>query len=156
MLDGYQALTKRIISHLKRNARILSLRTFILMAFIIRFSNKLIGQRCVKNVWYCHLGSSMERFYQTIWAPTLPQMLHDILDHDNMQWHPLLIRCYIPLWPCHQIDLITDFIIVLIKSDLNWCIHRSRSLFWYLNFEHPSVLLFCLTKSASNKVFYIQ
>ena len=88
------------ISQLIRYARASSsYECFILMA--VRLSNKLLGQWYVKE----RLTSSPRKFYGRYgdlikqYEVPLSRMLHDILDDDHLQWHPLLIRHYTNFWP---------------------------------------------------------
>ena len=101
-------------------------------------------------------------------------MLHDILGHDHIQWHPQLIRHYSNLrtyyrtglffyrfWPYYQIlevsieqpteDADSSGHVVLSHLGLKFVL-MLRPFFPelamstdLLSFEHPSVLLFCLT-----------
>ena len=76
-----------------------SYECFILRA--VRLSNKLLGQGYVKE----RLRSSLRKFYGRYgdlikqYEVPLSRMLHDILDDDHLQWHPLLIRHYTNFWP---------------------------------------------------------
>ena len=81
------------ISQLIRYARACSsYECFILRA--ARLSSKLIGQRYVME----SLKLSLRKFYGWYgdlikhFKVSLSQMLHDILGHDHIQWHPPLIR----------------------------------------------------------------
>ena len=83
------------ISPLIRYARACSsYECFILRA--TRLSYKLLGQGSVME----HLKSSLWKFYGWYgdiikhYEVSLSQMLHDILGHDHIQWHPQLIRWY--------------------------------------------------------------
>ena len=83
------------ISQLIRYARACSsYECFILRA--ARLSSKLLGQGYVKE----RLKSSLRKFYSRYWdlikhyEVSLSQMLHDILGHYHIQWHPQLIRHY--------------------------------------------------------------
>ena len=64
-------------------------------------SNKLLGQGYVKE----RLKSCLRKFYGRYGDLTkqykvpLSRMLHDILDDDNIQWRPPLIRHYTNFWP---------------------------------------------------------
>ena len=64
----------------------------------MRFSNKLLGQ--VHVYVKERLRSSLRKFYGRYgdlikhYEVPLSRMLHDILDDDNLQWHPPLIRHY--------------------------------------------------------------
>ena len=70
------------------------MKCFILRA--VRHSNKLLGQGYVKE----RLRSSLRKFYGRYgdlikqYEVPLSRMLHDILDNDHLQCHPLLIRHY--------------------------------------------------------------
>ena len=88
------------ISQLIRYARACSsYECFILRA--MRLSNKLLGQGYVKE----RLKSSLRKFYGRYGDLTkqyevpLSRMLHDILDDDQIQWHPPLIGHYTNFWP---------------------------------------------------------
>ena len=76
-----------------------SYECFILRA--VRLSNKLLGQGYVKE----RLRSSLRKFYGRYgdlskqYEVPLSRMLHDILDDDHLQWHPLLIRHYTNFGP---------------------------------------------------------
>ena len=83
------------ISHLIRYARACSsYECFILRA--ARLSFKLLRQGYVME----RLKSSLRKFYGRYgdlikhYEVSLSQMLHDILVHDHIQWHPQLIRHY--------------------------------------------------------------
>ena len=83
------------ISHLIRYARACSsYECFILRA--VRLSSKLLRQGYVME----RLKSSLRKFYGRYgdlikhYEVSLSQMLHDILGHDHIQWHPQLIRHY--------------------------------------------------------------
>ena len=91
------------ISQLIRYARACSsYECFILRA--ARLSSKLLGQGYVME----RLKSSLRKFYGRYgdlikhFAVSLSQMLHDILGHDHIQWHPQLIRYYTSLRPYYQ------------------------------------------------------
>ena len=88
------------ISQLIRYARASSsYKCFILRA--VRLSNKHLGQGYVKE----RLRSSLRKFYGQYvdfikqYEVPLSRMSHDILDDDNLQWHPPLIRHYTNFWP---------------------------------------------------------
>ena len=88
------------ISQLIRYARACSsYECFILRA--MRLSNTLFGQGYVKE----RLKSSLRKFYGRYgdlikqYEVPLFRMLHDILENDHIQWHPLLIRHYTNFWP---------------------------------------------------------
>ena len=83
------------ISQLIRYARACSsYECFILRA--ARLSSKLLGQGYVVG----RLKSSLRKFYGRYgdlikhYEVSLSQMLHDILGHDHIQWHPQLYRHY--------------------------------------------------------------
>ena len=83
------------ISQLIRYARACSsYECFILRA--ARLSSKLLRQGYVME----RLKSSLRKFYGRYgdlikhYDVSLSQMLHDILGHDHIQWHPQLIRHY--------------------------------------------------------------
>ena len=87
------------ISQLIRYARACSsYECFILRA--ARLSSKLLGQGYVME----RLKSSLRKFYGRYgdlikqYEVSLSQMLHDILGHEHIQWHPQLIRHYTNLW----------------------------------------------------------
>ena len=69
--------------------------------FILRLSNKLLGQGYVKE----RLRSSLRKFYGRYgdlikqYGVPISRMLHDILDDGHLQWHPPLIRHYTNFWP---------------------------------------------------------
>ena len=105
-----------LISQLIRYARASSsYECFILRA--ARLSSKLLGQGYVME----RLKSSPMKFYGRYgdlinhYEVPLSQMLHDILGHDHVQWHPQLIIHYTNLrtynrtglyyrfWPYYQI-----------------------------------------------------
>ena len=92
------------------NARTFSsYECFILRA--VRLSSMLFGQGYVME----RLKSSLSKFYGRYGdlikhcEVSLSQMLHDILGHDHIQWHPQLIRYYTNLQTYYQLDFITDF-----------------------------------------------
>ena len=98
------------ISRLIRYARSCSsYECFILRA--ARLSSKLLGQGYVME----RLKSSLRKFYGRYgdlikhYEVSLSQMLHDILGHDRIQWHPQLIRHYTICEPITELDFITDF-----------------------------------------------
>ena len=67
----------------------------------MRLSNKLLGQGYVKE----RLKSSLRKFYDRYGDLTkqyevpLSRMLYDILDDDNIQWHPPLRAHSTKFWP---------------------------------------------------------
>ena len=167
------------ISQLIRYARACSsYECFILRA--ARLSSKLLGQGYVME----RLKSSLRKFYGRYgdlikhYEVSLSQMLHDILGHDHVQWHPQLIRQYTNLrtyyrtglyyrfWPYYQIlevskghcngcdmpteDAYSSGHLVLSNFGTCMCSNVETNLSWTclvsgpMNFEHPSVLLFCL------------
>ena len=83
----------------------------------------LLGQRKVGLLLYTHvwwviyLKSSLRKFYGRYgdlikhYEVSLSQMLHDILGHDHIQWHPQLIRHYTNLRTYNRTELYfnTDF-----------------------------------------------
>ena len=102
----------------------------------------------------------------------LSRMLHDILDDDHIQWHPPLIGHYTNFWPLLIWTLLPNLTFYLIVQGSQRVRHANRgrlllrtpgpvplwtcmcsnvetNLSWtclvsgLLNFEHPSVLLFC-------------
>ena len=60
------------------------------------------------------LKSALRKFYGRYgdrikhYAVSLSQMLHDILGHDHIQWHPQLIRYYSICDLITELDFITD------------------------------------------------
>ena len=90
---------------------------FVKVLRATRLSSKLLGQGYVME----RLKSSLRKFYGRYrdlikhYEVSLSQMLHDILGHDHIQWHPQLIRHYTNLrayywtglyyrfWPYYQI-----------------------------------------------------
>ena len=54
------------------------------------------------------LKSSLRKFYDRYgdlikhYQVVLSQMLHDILEHDHIQWHPPLIRHFTQSWPWYR------------------------------------------------------
>ena len=157
------------ISQLIRYARDCSTcECFILRA--ARLSSKLLGQGYVSEC----LKSSLRKFYGRYgdlikhYEVPLSQMLHGILGHCHLQWHPQLIRHYTnyQFWPYYQLS--GGFHRTL---QLVWLANRGRLLLRtpggvtfgtcivlmlrpffpelvmstdLLRFEHPSVLIFCL------------
>ena len=98
------------ISQLIRYARACSsYECFILRA--ARLSSKLLGQGYVME----RLKSSLRKFYGRYgdlikhYEVSLSQMLHDILGHDRMQWHPRLIRHYTNLRTYYRTGLCCRF-----------------------------------------------
>ena len=82
-----------LISQLIRYARAFSsYECFILRA--ARLSCKLLGQVYVRDVWNRPSGSSMVDIGDLInhYEVSLSRMLHVILGHGHIQWHPPLIR----------------------------------------------------------------
>ena len=104
------------ISQLIRYARACSSYEFFIL-WAARLSSNLLGQGFVLE----RLKSSLRKFYGRYWDLikhyefSLSQMLHDILGHDHVQWHPQLITHYTNLrtyyrtglyyrfWPYYQI-----------------------------------------------------
>ena len=82
---------------------------FILRA--ARLSSKLLGQGYVME----RLKSSLRKFYGRYgdlikhYVVSLSQMLHDILGHDHLQWHPQLIRHYTNLRTYYRTGLYYRF-----------------------------------------------
>ena len=82
----------------------------------MRLSNKLLGQGYVKE----RLRSSLRTFYGRYgdlikqYEVPLSRMLHDILDDDNLQLQPPLIRHYTNFDLITVLDLITEFDFYLI------------------------------------------
>ena len=108
------------ISQLIRYARACSsYKCFILRA--VRLSNKLLGQWYVKE----RLKSSLRKFYDRYrdltkqYEVPLSRMLHDILEDDHIQWHPLLMRHYINLWPLLMWTLLPNLTFYLIVGGFN-------------------------------------
>ena len=91
------------ISQLIRYARACSsYEWFILRAAWL--SSKLRGQGYARE----RLKSSLRKFYGRYgdlikhYEVPFSQMLHDILGHAHLQWHPLLIKHYTNLWTYHR------------------------------------------------------
>ena len=98
------------ISQLIRYARACSsYECFILRA--ARLLSKLLGQGYVME----RLKSSIRKFYGRYgelikhYEVSLSQMLHDILGHDHIQWHPQLIRHYTNLRTYYRTGLYYRF-----------------------------------------------
>ena len=95
-LPAYGVFISQLIRYARASS---SYECFILRA--VRLSNKLLGQGYVKE----RLRSSIRKFYGRYvdlfkqYEVPLSRMLHDILDDDHLQWHPLLIRHYTNFWP---------------------------------------------------------
>ena len=114
-------------SQLIRYARACSsYECFILRA--ARLSSKLLGQGYVME----RLKSSLRKFYGRYgvlikhYEVSLSQMLHDILGHDNIQWHTQLIRHYINLRTYYRTGLYYRFspyyqILEVSIEDCNGC-----------------------------------
>ena len=84
------------ISKLVRYARACSsYECFILRA--ARLSSKLLGQGYVRE----RLKSSLGKFYGR-YIDLIKRMLHDILGHEDIQWHLQLIRHYTNLWTYYR------------------------------------------------------
>ena len=75
------------------------------------FSIKLLEHGYVKE----RLRSSLRKFYNRYgdlikqYEIPLSRMLHDILEDDNLQWHPPLIGHYDNVDPIIDLDLLTEF-----------------------------------------------
>ena len=102
------------ISQLIRYARACSsYECFILRA--ARLSSKLFWQEYVME----RLKSSLRKFYGRYgdlikhYELSLSQMLHDILGHDHIQWHPQLIRHYTNLRTYYRTCLYNRFWLLL-------------------------------------------
>ena len=89
-----------------------------LLLFILRaarLSSKLLGQGYIME----SLKSSLRKFYGRYgdlikhYEVSLSQKLHDILGHDNIQWHPQLIRHYTNLRTYNQTWLYYWFLTLL-------------------------------------------
>ena len=80
-----------------------SYECFILRA--VRLSCKLLGQGYVNERLKLSLGKFYGRYRDLIkhYDVPLSQMLHDILEHDHIQWHPPLIKHFTKSWPCYRI-----------------------------------------------------
>ena len=71
---------------------------------VVRLSRKLFGQGYVRE----GLKSSPRKFYgrygDIIKQNEVPlsQLLHAILGHDHIQWHPQLIRHFTKSWRCYR------------------------------------------------------
>ena len=92
-----------LISQLIRYARACSAyECFILRA--ARLSSKLLGQGYVMERLKSSLRKFNDRYGDLIkhYTVSLPQMLHDILGHDHIQWHLQLIRYYTSLRPYYR------------------------------------------------------
>ena len=93
-LQAYGVFISQIIRYAKACS---SYECFILR--VVRLSSKLLGQGYVME----RLKSSLRKIYGRYgdlikhYEVPLPQMLHDILGHDNIQWHHQLIRYYTDL-----------------------------------------------------------
>ena len=160
------------ISQLIRYARACSsYECFILRA--MRLSNKLLGQGYVKERLKSSLRKFYGRYGDLTkqYEVPLSRMLHDILDDDHIQWHPPLKGHYTNFWPLliwTSLPNLTFYLIVqgfhrtyvtgaacqqrTVLSHFGTCMcsNVETTLSWtclvsgLLNFEHPSVLLFCL------------
>ena len=93
------------ISQLIRYARACSsYEWFILRA--VRLSSTLLGQEYVLGRE--RLKSSLRKFYGQYgdlikhYGVSLSKVLHDILGHDHIKWHPQLIRHYTNLRTCYR------------------------------------------------------
>ena len=77
----------------------------------VRLSSKLLGQGYVKE----RLKYSLRKLYGRYGDLTkqyevpLSRMLHDILEDNDIQWHPPLMRHYTNFWPFTDLDLISEF-----------------------------------------------
>ena len=98
------------ISQLIRYARACSsYECFILR--VARLSSKLLGQGYVME----RLKSSLRKFFGRYgdlikhYEVSLSQMLHDILGHDHLQWHPQLLRHYTNLQTYYRTGLYYRF-----------------------------------------------
>ena len=142
----------------------------------MRLSNKLLGQGYVKErlksslkKFYGRCGD-LTKQYEAL----LSRMLHDIMDDDYIQWHPPLIGHYTHFWPLLIWNLLPNLTFYLIvqgfhRTYATGAAFRQRSLTppdtWscptlglscvlmlrqispeLLNFEPPSVLLFCFSQ----------
>ena len=99
------------ISQLIRYARACSSNEcFILRA--ARLSSKLLGQGYVMERLKSSLGKFYGRYGDLIknYEVSLSQMLHDILGHDHIQWHPQLIRHYTNLRTYYRTGLYYRFL----------------------------------------------
>ena len=69
-----------------------------------RLSCKLLGQEYTNE----HLKSSIRKFYGRYgdliryYEAPLCEMLHGIMGHNHIQWHPPLIRHLSKSWPCYR------------------------------------------------------
>ena len=74
-------------------------------------SCKVLGHGCVKE----RLKLSLRKFYAGYWdlikhyEVFLSQMLHDVLGHYHIKWHPLFIRHFTKSWPCYWTKPIPEF-----------------------------------------------
>ena len=72
--------------------------------YTARLSSKLLGQGYVRE----RLKSSLRKFdgrYRDLiklYEVPLSRMLHDILGHGHLQWHPYLVRNYTNIWTYHR------------------------------------------------------
>ena len=69
-----------------------------------RLSYKLLGQGYVSECLKLSLRKFYGRYGDLIkhYEVPLSQMLHDILWHDHIQWHPPLIRHFTKPWPYYR------------------------------------------------------
>ena len=162
------------------------------MAFLSQSSYGIPGLTLLLNVLFeglydFHLSSS-ERICQGTfenvpggyWVLTrhyevpLSQMLHDILGHSHLQWHPQLIRHFTNLWTYYQTGPYYRF---WPYYQISWGFHRTLqrmrlllrtpgpvpfgtcicsnvetilSCHIYGPFEYPSVLIFCFEDRMSS------
>ena len=74
------------------------------MFYSVRLSSKLLGQGYVRE----RFKSSLRKFYGRYgdlfkhYEVSLSRMLHDILGHEDIQWHPQLTRQYTNLWTYYR------------------------------------------------------
>ena len=77
----------------------------------VRLSNQLLLQGYVKERLKLSLRKFYDRYRDLIKQYEVPfsRMLHHILEDDNIQRHPPLIRLY-QFWPCYRVELFFQII----------------------------------------------
>ena len=101
--ERYSKHLSVFISQLIRYAKAWSsYECFILKA--TRLSCKLLWQGYVRQRLKSSLRKYNGRYADLIenYEVPLSQMLHDILGHDDIQWHPPLIIHFKKSWPCYK------------------------------------------------------
>ena len=78
-------------------------------------------------------------------APSLSRMLHGILEHEHMQWHPPLITLYTNLWPFYRAepnDWVWHFCQIPrgFHRTLQWVSHANRGRIYL---RTPGILPYC-------------